>query len=201
MGNELKCRALVEGLPDEGTALLETDELLFRGGKRRVAVRFSKTREAKVGGGWLTLGPLAIELGPKQAERWAQLIRSPKSVLEKLGVKAGQTAVLLGKLPGDFAAQLQGRGLKTSTHLPKQRPELVFLAVITQAQLKKLPAIADDGALWLIREKGKLAPISEHQSRSAGLAAGLVDVKVVSFSETHSAEKYVVPLQRRGIRR
>ena len=112
MGNELKCRALVEGLPDEGTALLETDELLFRGGKRRVAVRFSKTREAKVGGGWLTLGPLAIELGPKQAERWAQLIRSPKSVLEKLGVKPDRPRCCSGNSPATLLRSFRGAASK-----------------------------------------------------------------------------------------
>jgi hypothetical protein len=32
---------------------------------------------------------------------------------------------------------------------------------------------------------------------AAGKAAGLVDVKVVGFSETLSAEKYVIPLAKR----
>jgi len=32
---------------------------------------------------------------------------------------------------------------------------------------------------------------------SAGKRAGLVDVKVVSFSETHTAEKFVVPVAKR----
>ena len=32
---------------------------------------------------------------------------------------------------------------------------------------------------------------------AAGKAAGLVDVKVVKFSETHTAEKFVIPVARR----
>jgi hypothetical protein len=32
---------------------------------------------------------------------------------------------------------------------------------------------------------------------AAGKAAGLVDVKVVRFSETHTAEKFVIPKSRR----
>jgi hypothetical protein len=32
---------------------------------------------------------------------------------------------------------------------------------------------------------------------AAGKAAGLVDVKVVGFSPTHTAEKYVIPLAAR----
>jgi hypothetical protein len=31
----------------------------------------------------------------------------------------------------------------------------------------------------------------------AGKAAGLVDVKVVSFSATHTAEKFVIPIKDR----
>ncbi|MFL6248779.1 MAG: hypothetical protein ACJ74H_22330 [Thermoanaerobaculia bacterium] len=32
---------------------------------------------------------------------------------------------------------------------------------------------------------------------AAGKAAGLVDVKVVRFSDTHTAEKFVIPLKSR----
>ena len=35
---------------------------------------------------------------------------------------------------------------------------------------------------------------------AAGKAAGLVDVKVVSFSATHTAEKFVDPGARAGLR-
>jgi hypothetical protein len=196
MGAELSCRARVRGVADSGKALLETDELLFRG-KQRLAVRFADTRAARVEGEWLILGPLQLELGAKQAARWAQTIAAPKSVLEKLGVKPGLSAVLLGAVPADFIEQLQQRGVQTTRRLPARAPQLVFFFVARPAELKKLPKIDDEGALWLIREKGKSAPVSEQQSRAAARAAGLVDVKVVSFSASHSAEKYVVPVQRR----
>ena len=53
-----------------------------------------------------------------------------------------------------------------------------------------------NGALWVIRPKGR-PEISERAVMDAGKAAGLVDVKVVSFSETHTAEKFVIPLAAR----
>lgn len=34
---------------------------------------------------------------------------------------------------------------------------------------------------------------------AAGKAAGLVDVKVVSFSPTHTAEKFVIPVKDRPV--
>ena len=54
----------------------------------------------------------------------------------------------------------------------------------------------ENGALWVIRPKGR-PEISEKAVMAAGKAAGLVDVKVVSFSPTHTAEKFVIPLSQR----
>ena len=69
------------------------------------------------------------------------------------------------------------------------------------ADLKRLSqvrrALPDDGALWLLRPKGKNAPVGERETMAAGRAAGLVDVKVVGFSPALSAEKYVVPVKAR----
>jgi hypothetical protein len=43
----------------------------------------------------------------------------------------------------------------------------------------------------------KIKKPRSRESMAAGKAAGLVDVKVVSFSETHTAEKFVVPVAKR----
>ena len=40
--------------------------------------------------------------------------------------------------------------------------------------------------------------IAESAVMAAGKAAGLVDVKVVRFSLTHTAEKFVIPLAKRS---
>ena len=58
-------------------------------------------------------------------------------------------------------------------------------------------SLKPNGALWVIRPKGR-ADISEAAVMAAGSAAGLVDVKVVRFSPTHTAEKFVIPLSKRG---
>ena len=39
--------------------------------------------------------------------------------------------------------------------------------------------------------------ITEAETMAAGKRAGLVDVKVVSFSDTHTAEKFVIPVAKR----
>ena len=48
----------------------------------------------------------------------------------------------------------------------------------------------------MIRPKG-VKTITEADTMAAGKAAGLVDVKVVKFSETHTAEKFVIRVSER----
>jgi hypothetical protein len=57
-------------------------------------------------------------------------------------------------------------------------------------------SLKPNGALWVIRPKGR-PEITESAVMVAGQAAGLVDVKVVSFSATHTAEKFVIPIKDR----
>ena len=79
---------------------------------------------------------------------------------------------------------------------------MIFFAAEAPADLARLPALAariqPAGAIWLVRAKGAGAPIAEAESMAAAKRAGLVDVKVVSYSSTHSAEKYVIPVARRS---
>jgi hypothetical protein len=58
-------------------------------------------------------------------------------------------------------------------------------------------SLKPNAALWVIRPKG-MAAISESEVMAAGKKAGLVDVKVVSFSDTHTAEKFVIPRRHRN---
>ena len=49
-----------------------------------------------------------------------------------------------------------------------------------------------DGGIWVVAPKGGREP-REAQVLAAGKAAGLVDVKVARFSETHTAHRFVIP--------
>ena len=112
---------------------------------------------------------------------------------KKLGVKPGQTVLLVGVTDPHFLSELQEAGARITR---SGAPDVVFCAVESRAALQKLPELARrikrDGAVWTIRPKGSPL-ISESDVMKAGQAAGLVDVKVVRFSETHTAEKFVVP--------
>jgi hypothetical protein len=201
MGQELACTARYGEATSEGRAQLETDELRFRG-DFRVVVPYREVTAARAESGTLVIeypgGPLELELGDR-AERWATAVLHPKTVIEKLGVKAGQRVSISGIEDADFRGRLLDRGAQ----LVGAGGDLDHLFVVAErsADLTALPQLrqrlAPTGALWTIRRKGKDAEPGETEVRAAGRAAGLVDVKVVRFSETHTADKFVIPKEER----
>ena len=55
-----------------------------------------------------------------------------------------------------------------------------------------IPSLAANGALWIVYPKGR-KEITELQVLNSGRDAGLVDIKVVGYSATHTALKFVRP--------
>src|SRR5436309_13763386 len=108
MGQELACRMRYGKRSLTGKAYLETDYLLFRG-EERVKLAFQDLTSVKASDGVLRLdfagGPAELELG-KAAEKWAEKILHPPSRLDKLGVKAGSTARVVGGFDAEFMEEL-----------------------------------------------------------------------------------------------
>ena len=203
MGNEAQCDARYGEKSGRGKALLETHELIFRG-DFRVVIPFAEMKSIDAKGGTLSLTHKGIRatfaLGP-EAAKWAAKIKNPKGRADKLGLKVGQKVAVVGLEDPSFKAELEDRVEHVTWGKPKPNSDAIFLAVNSPAELKRInamvPLLQRAGALWLIRPKGAGAAVTEHETRAAGKAVGLVDVKVVSFSDTHSAEKYVIPLSKR----
>lgn len=201
MGSEERIAVTHLGKRRSAVVLLETDEVIIRGEPRiRIAFRDITTIGAQ--DGVLTIehagGSTSLELGAK-AERWAEKMRFPRSRLDKLGVKPDSRTAVVGTLEPEFMNEL---ALRVASVLDQRARtlDLLFVAIENRATLKKLGnlkrSLAPDGALWLIRRKGGQG-VSEADVMAAGKAAGLVDTKVVRFSETHTAEKYVIPISAR----
>lgn len=76
------------------------------------------------------------------------------------------------------------------------KADLVFLGAASPTSLKRIETFArrlqGAQALWIVYPKA-LKDITESMVLQAGRGAGLKDVKVVKFSETHTALKFVVP--------
>ena len=79
--------------------------------------------------------------------------------------------------------------------------DIVFMGAAGAADLARLADvklwIEPDGAIWVIRTKGGGSAISDVDVIEAGLAAGLVDNKIASFSDTHAAMRLVFRLRDR----
>lgn len=219
MGNELNCRARFGNQKSEGKALLETSEIIFRG-DFRLKIPFSGIQSARAMGGNLEIrtdeGLATFELGKGAAQKWLDKILHPKSRIEKLGLKPGAKVVLIGFEAGgaEFVNEVEERTKEvTRTRSAKFHPdtEWIFFKAEAIKELAQLPKVAKAmrgaAALWVVYPKGGSLKvqdsgsashqISESKVLSAGRAAGLKDVKVVGFSPTHTALKFVIPVSRR----
>jgi hypothetical protein len=194
VGQEIACTASSGDRRVAGRAQLETDELRFRGDGLRLQIPYASVTAVSAADGVLRVEhggeTSTFELGDKAA-RWADRIANPKTVIDKLGVKPGQRVALRGIGSDGFAADLAARGAQ----LVEGDADHLFVAVETHEDLAGLaglvPLIARNGAVWTLRRKGR-KDLTEADVMAAGKAAGLVDVKVVRFSETHTAEKFVI---------
>jgi hypothetical protein len=200
MGRERDCSAIIGGKRVEGKALLETEEVIFRSANRPLRLRFAALKKIEVKSGKLHLDDVVLDLGDDSA-KWADAIKNPRGRIQKLGVKAGQKVVVLGIDQESFLEELRAIGpVLMSTGRSKDFDVVFFGASATKdlAELPKLIAkLASHGALWIVRPKG-VTTITESDVRAHAKGAGLVDVKVVKFSETHTAEKYVIPVSKRA---
>ena len=130
----------------------------------------------------------------------AQVGYSKRSRLDKLGVKPGMRVAVLGVAERDFLPELRERTADITTERPRKDTDLIFLGVESAATLRRLAtlqrSIRRDGAIWALWPKGQ-KHIGEGMIRDAAIAHGLVDIKVVAFSERLSGLKLVIPVARR----
>ena len=206
MGYDTSCTLRIDGSAQKGTAWLEHKDLIFRGPSRLV-IPLSSISQATADGGVLRVrfdGRLAeLEIGDAAAAKWARRITNPPSRLDKLGVKSGMRVALIGLTDPAFESELSARGalVVRMTAASRARVDLLFYRADNRDALERLPALREriepDGALWVVRPKGR-PEITEAETMAAGKRAGLVDVKVVSFSDTGTAEKFVIPVAERS---
>ena len=90
---------------------------------------------------------------------------------------------------------------KAATARPRATYDLVFVRVDRPADLARIaPSVKylkPEGALWVFHPKGRGASPSDAEVRASGLAAGLVDNKISAYSDTHTATRYVIPVNKR----
>jgi hypothetical protein len=118
-------------------------------------------------------------------------------LLDKLGVKPDSRVALIDVDDDEFRIELRGRTSDVAEGSAPADSDLIFLAADSVDELLRIAALGDrikpDGAIWVVSRKGKQATLRDVDVIEAAKSAGLVDNKVVSFSETHTALRLVIP--------
>src|SRR5438270_13886839 len=113
-----------------------------------------------------------------------------KPRIEKLSVKAGTRVALIDDGDKDFSQKVRRVAEDVTIGRAPAGCDIIFFGAVSAKELVRVATLKTwmkpNGALWVIRPKGR-PEISERAVMDAGKAAGLVDVKVVSLSETHTA--------------
>ncbi len=125
---------------------------------------------------------------------------SDRPLLAKLGVKPESRVSLLGIRDADFLRQVMPQVANPSQVRAAKDSDLIFVGVESVGELKRLAPlkkyIQKNGAIWIVYPKG-VKHITQAQVFTAFKAVGLIDNKVVSFSDTHTALRVSIPVNER----
>ena len=125
--------------------------------------------------------------------------RYPRSRIQKLGVKVGSRVALIGIDDPGFLGELEAQGAEVVAKIGKGL-DFVFVAMASPKDLPRLATLRDAvhpaGAVWVVWPKGR-KEFREDDIRAYGPQAGLVDVKVMAFSDTLSGLKMAIPVKDR----
>ncbi len=125
---------------------------------------------------------------------------SHRTLVEKLGIKPGQRMAVLGVEDAEFQRDLEAIVSDYSRGDRVSDADLIFFSAEAKQDLSKLRSlsrsICKSGGIWVVYPKGQ-THIREIDVINAGKSAGLADNKVVRFSATHTALRFVIPLAKR----
>jgi hypothetical protein len=123
-------------------------------------------------------------------------------LLDKLGVKPGARVAIIRIHDDVFRALLPERTTDITEGTPLPQTDLIFLAADSIDELVEIGTLQEslvpNGAIWVVSKKGKQATLRDVDVIDAAKSVGLVDNKVASFSDTHTALRLVIPVARRS---
>ena len=107
---------------------------------------------------------------------------------------------VLGALAPEFYEELKERTRDYSVGQPQLESDVVIHRVSARTELHEIDRLAgvikQNGAIWVVFPKG-VKTVTAGNVREAGLAAGLVDNKVISFSPVLTGLRFVIPVKAR----
>jgi hypothetical protein len=203
VGLEAECRVRLGRKTGRGRALLESTELIVRGDVP-LKIPLSAVTAADVRGDTLRVtwprGTAVLELGTA-AGKWALRIRTPRTLMDKLGVKPGSRVSVIAVEDMAILRDVGERTPNVTVGKAAKGSDIVLAFMQDKKDLARLPrlraAIRENGSIWVLWSKGR-KEFREDDIRAAALTAGLVDVKVASVSEVLSGLKLVIPVAQRA---
>jgi hypothetical protein len=196
MGREATCACEWNGATARIKALLEPPELILRGAIRR-RISFAQIQRVSSDGPRLSFrfgqNKVCLVLGESLATKWAQIMLAPPpSLARKLGVASGSKVRFIGVIDDDALHD----ALRDAQFIVRGKADLAIARVNTPAELvaafgKTADLVKSGAPLWIVYPKGRGHAINESDVRSAGLEAGIVDVKVAAVSSQLTALKFV----------
>lgn len=199
MGLETNCRAVMNGRSSVGAAHCGDGEIDFKG-DFRFRWKWSELDSVTESGGVARFvrGPDKVELHLGElASKWIEQIKNPKNRIDKLGLKPVHRYAAVGDFDEKFCSELEARAGGPSDGeldaLFVRLDSFDDFDLLLQARQRMVP----NGMIWAVWPKGR-RELREDDIRNFALANGLVDVKVVSFSDHLSALKLVIPVALRS---
>lgn len=122
---------------------------------------------------------------------------STRSRTEKLGIKPGLRVAVMGLKEPGFVEELKEAGGSVAARSAPGPFDMIVLRLDATSDLPLLldakKRIVPNGMIWAVWPKGR-KEFREDDIRHFGPQAGLVDVKVMAFSDVLSGLKLVIPL-------
>jgi hypothetical protein len=196
MGREADCACETNGVSVSVKALLESRELILRGGVSR-RIPFTDMDQVRASGDRLCFEFKAeawsLAIGGRLAAQWAAVISAPPpSLAKKMGITAERTVELAGSVDDKNLEN----ALAEAKSVTKRGGELIVARVDTYEALAhvlkaKAEPLASGIPMWVVYRKGRGQALSEHGVRELCLAAGLVDHKVTAVSPALTALRFI----------
>jgi hypothetical protein len=119
-------------------------------------------------------------------------------LLDKLGIRSGMRVAIIAIDDPDIRTLIGERTSDLTEGAAAPDSDVVLFGAESPAELEPLATLArrirPNGGIWVVSRKGKAATLRYDDVLEAAKAAGLVDNKVASFSATHTALRFVIPV-------
>lgn len=203
MGLQANGKMRIGGKECDGQLYLESAQILFRGEGERVVIDIKNIVRAVAEDGTLKIAvgdvEYRFEIG-RSAQRWADTISNPRTLIQKLGVKPDSKVAYIGKRDHDLLAELEGAVSNVRKTANGHNYDFIFVGLEGAYDLRLLEdlntLIKSRGAIWVIFPKRTPELKAEIVIRQ-GKSQGLVDNKIARISDRLTGMKFVIPVDLR----